>query len=182
MTRHDRSGHRLIEISTGYGTIRCEIFCGSAPVTSLYFLRAVDEGVFGNSSVFRIVDDQWETSGGPQSLQLIQFGHDERDEAIPSIIEHEGTKRSGLRHLKGSLSMARYSPGAVYHSAFICLAASPSLDEGGCRHPDGRGFAVFGAVVGGWEVVEAIFAAREGNEYLAAPIPISQIARRTAPE
>jgi peptidyl-prolyl cis-trans isomerase A (cyclophilin A) len=82
---------------------------------------------------------------------------------------------TGLRHMKGTVSLARFAPGAVYHSFFICLRDEPALDFGGARHPDGQGFAAFGWVARGFDIVQRIFAHAEAEEYLRNVIGIERI-------
>ena len=82
-------------------------------------------------------------------IAVIQGGLRHEREDLPPVIAHETTAMTGLRHLKGTVSLARFAPGAVYHSFFICLRDEPVLDFSGARHPDGQGFAAFGRVVAG---------------------------------
>ena len=70
--------------------------------------------------------------------------------------------------------MARLGPGTASTEFFICVGAQPSLDFGGARNADGQGFAVFGRVVSGMDVVRAIHSTPDeqlsGNEYMAGQI------------
>ena len=63
---------------------------------------------------------------------------------------------TGIKHLDGTISMARYTPGTATSEFFICVNDQPSLDHGGDRNPDNEGFAAFGRVIEGMEVVRAI--------------------------
>lgn len=144
-----------------------------APISSRYFLQDVDTGLLDGSSLFRIV-----TSG----IEVVQMGLCERDPGIPPTIEHEPTRQTGLRHLRGTVSLARFAPGAVYHSFFVCMRDEPSLDQGGTRNPDGLGFAAFGQVVTGFEDLRRLFVrhAREpGEEYLRSPIGLRSVRRKS---
>jgi peptidyl-prolyl cis-trans isomerase A (cyclophilin A) len=72
-------------------------------------------------------------------------------------IAHETTAATGLSHVDGAVSIARAEPGTGSAGAFfICVGDNPSLDFGGMRNPDQQGFAVFGQVVEGMDVVRAI--------------------------
>lgn len=164
-----------VGIQTDFGELVCDIFCDRAPTTAAYFLLDVDTGVFRGSSIFRIVAPINAQAG--QTLQVVQFGQCELRPDIPAVISHETTKSSGLHHRRGTLSLARYAPGAVYHSAFICVADAPELDFDGDRHPDGQGFAAFGQVRDGWAVLDALHAQAETSDYLSNPIRLIDIYR-----
>ena len=71
-------------------------------------------------------------------------------------IPHETTQQTGLRHADGTLSMARNEPGTASSEFFICVGDQPELDFGGKRNPDGAGFAAFGKVLAGLDVVRKI--------------------------
>jgi peptidyl-prolyl cis-trans isomerase A (cyclophilin A) len=86
-----------------------------------------------------------------------------------------------LRHLRGTVSLARFLPGAVYHSFFVCMRDEPALDQGGARNPDGLGFAAFGQVVRGFEHLHRLYlehARTERGEYLDAPIGLRSFRRQ----
>ena len=114
---------------------------------------------------------------GPKVLRIgvIQGGLKHQREDLPPVIPHETTATTGLRHLRGTVSLARFAPGAVYHSFFICLRDEPALDFGGVRHPDGQGFAAFAQVTHGFDVVQRIFAQAEAQEYLEHEIRIARV-------
>ena len=85
-------------------------------------------------------------------------------------IVHESTNISGLRHLIGSISMARIEPGSASSEVFICISDQPELDYGGKRNPDGQGFAVFGRVIEGLDIIKRIH--NQENEYQLLKKPI----------
>ena len=88
-----------------------------------------------------------------------------------------------MKHEDGAVSMARSTaPDSAVADFFICIGAQPSLDFGGARNPDGQGFAVFGRVLAGMDVVKKIQASpvREGTQSLAPPITILKAARKSA--
>jgi peptidyl-prolyl cis-trans isomerase A (cyclophilin A) len=100
----------------------------------------------------------------------------DRDDFPPIAIER--TDVTGLRHRDGTLSMARGGPNSATSSFFICIGDQPELDFGGKRNPDGQGFAAFGAVTGGMDVVRAIHASPANGQALTPPVRILNIARR----
>jgi peptidyl-prolyl cis-trans isomerase A (cyclophilin A) len=149
-----------------------------APVSSAYFLTDVDAGVYHGSGVFRIVKLANQRPEAEPKIEVMQMGHRAPDESPPASIAHETTGTTGLRHRAGTISLARFAPGAVYHSVFACMRDEPCLDEGGTRHPDGLGFAAFGQVEQGFDLLLRLFAERSGDsEYLADPIRIDSVRR-----
>ena len=159
-----------VRIETALGDIEIEAFESRAPASAGYFLANVRAGRYDGSSFFRIVTLANQT--GRPKIEVIQGGlrHERAD--LPPVIPHETTAMTGLRHLTGTVSLARFAPGAVYHSFFICLRDEPALDFGGARHPDGQGFAAFGRVAQGFEAVQGIYARAEQAEYLENEIAI----------
>lgn len=147
-----------------------EVFNQQAPASAGYFLADVRAGRYDGSSFFRIVTLENQT--GRPKIEVIQGGLKHERTDLPSVIPHETTAMTGLKHLKGTLSLARFAPGAVYHSFFICLRDEPVLDFGGARHADGQGFAAFGRVTDGFDAVEGIFARAEAEEYVQAAVRI----------
>ncbi|NOX85449.1 MAG: peptidylprolyl isomerase, partial [Chlorobi bacterium] len=87
-------------------------------------------------------------------------------------IKHETTKETGILHKAGVISMARNEPGTATSEFFICIGDQPSLDYGGMRNPDGQGFAAFGKVVKGMDVVRKIQQAPAEGQWLKPRIRI----------
>ena len=114
----------------------------------------------------------------PVRIAVIQGAADEThaNEFFPPI-PLERTSVTGLRHVDGALSMARSAPDSATHEFFVCVGDQPALDFGGARNPDGQGFAVFGRVVAGMEVVRRIQMAPAQGERLAPPIRIVRVSR-----
>jgi peptidyl-prolyl cis-trans isomerase A (cyclophilin A) len=161
-----------VRIETALGDIEVELSEEQAPASAGYFLADAKVGLYDGSSFFRIVTLSNQRVEKGRKIAVIQGGLKHEREDLPPVIPHETTAMTGLRHLKGTVSLARFAPGAVYHSFFICLRDEPALDFGGARHPDGQGFAAFGRVVAGFEVVQRIFARAEEAEYLKNEIEI----------
>jgi len=165
----------FVEVSGGGCRFTICVLEQRAPISSSYFLRDVDTGLLNGSSLFRIVNLE---------IEVIQMGLCETNSLIAPSIEHEPTGRTGMRHVRGTVSLARFAPGAVYHSFFVCMRDEPSLDQGGARNPDGMGFAAFGFVASGFEDLQRLFAAhREWRlpEYLEAPIRLDRFQRAAPP-
>jgi peptidyl-prolyl cis-trans isomerase A (cyclophilin A) len=109
---------------------------------------------------------------------VLQMGHPPPGGELAPTIAHETTRQSGLRHRRGTVSLARFAPGAVYDSFFVCLRDEAQLDAGGLRHPDGLGFAAFASVIEGFEGLERLY--RElatSPEWLPHPIPLRSMRR-----
>lgn len=88
------------------------------------------------------------------------------------MIPLERTRETGLKHIDGTISMARDGPDTATSDFFICVGDQPELDLGGQRNPDGQGFAAFGRVVRGHEVVRAIQLAPSADQKLTPAIGI----------
>lgn len=168
----------LVVMETELGQITVEVYLEAAPVTASNFLRYVDEGRFEAATFYRVVrlDNQPDND---VKIEVIQGGPDRagRQRRLPSI-EHETTGKTGIRHLDGVISMARNEPGSASSEFFICVGDQPELDFGGRRNPDGQGFAAFGSVVSGMDVVKKIQQLEPGGgQYLEKPVAITSIAR-----
>lgn len=122
-----------------------------APITSANFLRYVDEGRFDGTDFYRGMEL------GP-AAGVVQGGTSNAPDRILPPIAHEPTSQTGLRHIDGALSMARFDPGTADGDFFIIVGNLPGFDAGRAA-PDDPGFAVFGRVVEGMEVVRAILVA-----------------------
>ncbi|MGW8317350.1 MAG: peptidylprolyl isomerase [Bacteroidales bacterium] len=173
---HPESRDRII-IETDLGVLEVEIETGKAPVTAAHFLNLVDQGVFSGSCFYRVVrmDNQ---PRNPVKIEVIQGGllEDSLVEQFPPIA-HEPTSVTGIMHTDGVISMARNEPGSASTEFFICVGDQPSLDFGGFRNPDGQGFAAFGRVIRGMEVVRTIQQQPDSGQMLLQPVRIQQIRR-----
>jgi peptidyl-prolyl cis-trans isomerase A (cyclophilin A) len=147
-----------VAIETDLGTIVIAVDAARAPVTAANFLRYVDSGSYAGGSFYRAVTPA--TDRGSPPIAVIQGGRGlALENSVPGIA-HEPTSETGLRHVDGAISMARGAPGSATTEFFICIGDQPALDAGGGRNRDGLGFAVFGRVVAGMDVVRAIQARR----------------------
>ncbi len=161
-------------ISTPEGDITLELYPEQAPVTVSNFLRYVEEDRFKEATFYRVVT----LHNQPNSkikIEVIQGGlfEDEHPDMLPPIA-HETTKQTGILHKDGVISMARYGPGTATSEFFICVGDQPSLDFGGRRNGDGVGFAAFGKVIDGMEVVRRIQKLPNKDQYLEPRLKISK--------
>jgi peptidyl-prolyl cis-trans isomerase A (cyclophilin A) len=167
-----------VMIETEAGEIEAEIDTGRAPITAANFLKYVDGGLFDGGRFFRTVrpDNQVDK---PVKIAVIQAAgsRDKRAQFLPPI-PLERTSVTGLSHKDGTLSMARSTPDTARDSFSICVGDQPSLDFGGARQPDGQGFAAFGRVVRGMEVVRKIQMGPAEGETLTPPVTILRIKRQ----
>jgi len=144
----------MLSMETELGKITIEIYPEKAPVTALNFLRYVDGGLFKNSMFYRVVRDDNQPDNDVK-IDVIQGGLFSEIKMYPPI-EHETTLKTGIIHKDGVISVARLEPGSATSEFFICIGDQPELDFRGSRNPDGQGFAAFGKVVTGMDVVRQI--------------------------
>jgi peptidyl-prolyl cis-trans isomerase A (cyclophilin A) len=102
----------------------------------------------------------------------------DREQAKFPPIALERTTVTGLRHCDGAISMARFAPDSAQGDFFICIGDQPELDFGGVRNPDGQGFAAFGQVTQGMDVVRQIQRSAYTAQTLTPPITIRSIVRQ----
>ena len=164
-----------VRIVSAVGDIDLEIVLDKAPLSAANFLRYVDARLYDGTAFFRTVT-MANQPDNKVKIAVIQGGDVPEDKAFPPIA-HETTAVTGLRHLDGAVSMARANPGTASCSFFICLGDQPELDFNGRRNPDGQGFAVFGQVVAGMEVVRRIHASPRDKQSLTPPVIILTIRR-----
>jgi peptidyl-prolyl cis-trans isomerase A (cyclophilin A) len=178
----------IVILETELGDIEVSVDLDKAPVSAGDFLAYVDKGLYAGAAFYRTVMPG--NDNGSPVISVIQGGVVEPERALPPV-RHETTEETGLRHLDGTISLARSEPGTGGGSAFfICIGEQPSLDFGGRRNPDGQGFAAFGQVTRGMDVVHAIHQ-REANgesdsdytagQILTDPVNITS-ARRVSPD
>jgi peptidyl-prolyl cis-trans isomerase A (cyclophilin A) len=166
-----------VAIETTRGTIRVLVDTIHAPVTGSNFLRYVDGHFYDGGSFFRTVraDNQ---ATDPVRIAVVQAGADSvRQRAHYAPIPLERTTVTGLHHVDGTLSMARNTPESATSSFFVCVGDQPALDFGGARNRDGQGFAAFGHVVSGMDIVRAIWASQADGQRLMPPIAIKRVYR-----
>lgn len=172
-------------VKTELGNIEIKVYNTRAPLSAENFLYYVDNDLYDGEGFYRAVRPDTDPRG--LGMQIIQGGL-LSTESVTAFIDHETTQMSGLSHTDGAVSMARDEPGtgsAAYF--FISIGDNTSLDYGGARNPDGQGYAVFGQVVKGMDVVRAIqmreTAGPSDNpalkgQFLTKPVKIIEARRR----
>ncbi|OHB76122.1 MAG: peptidylprolyl isomerase [Planctomycetes bacterium RBG_16_55_9] len=173
-------------IQTAIGDIEVELDAKRAPVTTEYFLRYVLEGFYSDGAFFRAVTSANQPDQDVK-IAVIQAQADpvKPKDAFPPIpmdIGIERTSDTGLRHLDGTISMARRGPDTATHPFFICIGDQPELDFGGKRNLPidvigSQGFAAFGRVVKGMDVVHKIHQSPAEGQMLNPPIRIQRAVR-----
>ena len=189
LSRSKGKAPTAVELTTDAGTIVIAIRSRQAPASSAAFLAQVRGKRYDGGSFFRTVRPDTERTQPP--IQVVQAGvTDSGAPVAEGPIPHEDTARTGLRHIDGAVSLPRGPIGTTSATSFfISVGAHPALDFGGKRNADGQGFAVFGQVICGMDVVRKIHGLPVGGaspapqmegQMLAPPVVIRQ-ARITAP-
>jgi peptidyl-prolyl cis-trans isomerase A (cyclophilin A) len=142
-----------VAITTDKGVIVVELEAAKAPITSANFLRYVDAKKYDGGTIYRAA----RTRGGPPGTGSIQGTISPKARKFPKIA-HESTRKTGLRHRAGTISMGRYAVGSATCDFFICASPMPYLDANPKEKGDNEGFAAFGQVVSGMPVVKKILA------------------------
>jgi cyclophilin family peptidyl-prolyl cis-trans isomerase len=179
--RQPASKQVRVLIQTEKGSIEVELDAARAPGTVANFLRYVDGHFYDGGRFHRTVtfDNQRQDK---VKIQVIQAGINpgRAKEEFPPI-KLERTRDTDLRHKDGTISMARDGPDTATSDFFICIGDQPELDFAGRRNPDGQGFAAFGRVIRGMDVVRRIHHAAADGQNLAPAIRIVEISRSKHP-
>jgi len=168
----------VVIIETRLGNIKLELFKEKAPITVKNFLHYVESGKYNGAGFYRVVTPG-NQPGRKVKIEVIQGGLEfvMNIDTIPGIA-HETTAQTGIRHLDGTISMARDKPGSASTEFFICMGDQPELDFGGKRNPDGQGFAAFGKVTSGKEIVKLIqHMPADSNQVLLEKIRFNRVYR-----
>jgi len=175
-----------VVLETAIGNIEIELYTEKAPLSAGEFARYVDEGLFEGAAFFYRVVTKKNDKGVP-GIEVVQGGLDPRKTTMPGIA-HETTEQTGILHKDGVISLARTTPGSASPAAFfISIGDNPGLDFGEKRNPDGQGFAAFGKVTRGMDIVKKIHQ-MEANypieveyvkgQYLTEPVVINKAYRK----
>jgi peptidyl-prolyl cis-trans isomerase A (cyclophilin A) len=140
-----------VRLDTEEGPILLALDAKRAPITAANFVRYVEEGRFDGTTFYRAA----RTKGAAKGRGFIQGGIKRNYRLMLPPIEHEPTSKTGLKHLEGTISMARKEPGNAMGEFFITANAMPAMDAKG----DEPGFAAFGRVTEGMDTVRRILAA-----------------------
>jgi peptidyl-prolyl cis-trans isomerase A (cyclophilin A) len=176
-----RPATQQVVVETALGPITIEVETERAPVTAANFLRYVDQRRLVGATFYRAA-----AAPGSPDYGLVQFGLQNAPKKSLPPIAHEPTSKTRLSHVDGTVSMARGAPGTAASEFFIIVGDMPSLDADPAAAGDNLGFAAFGRVVEGMEIVRRILAAPvsptlgEGamkGQMLADPIPVTAARR-----
>jgi peptidyl-prolyl cis-trans isomerase A (cyclophilin A) len=170
-----------VRLETAEGPIVIALEVERAPITSANFLKYVDQKKFDGATFYRAL-----SFPGRPDLGLVQGGAKSDPKRLLPPIAHEPTTRTGLSHKQGAVSMARGAVGSAQGDFFIIIGDLSTLDANPAAAGDNAGFAVFGRVVEGMDVVQRILAspvsATEGvgvmkGQMIAKPVPIKSARR-----
>ncbi|HLF31326.1 MAG TPA: peptidylprolyl isomerase [Xanthomonadales bacterium] len=165
-------------VNTAMGLFTVALHQERAPTTCAYFANLARNGELNQSSIFRILSTSNQEEHDPCPIHIVQVGRSQLYGSDRHTIEHESTLQTGISHTRWVVSAARFDLSVLYGSFFICMRDEPSLDYGGARQADGQGFAAFGEVTVGRDVVEAIFNRAEGSDLLQNGIAVPTIGLR----
>lgn len=164
-----------IKMETDWGSIIAELYSDKAPVTCANFIKYTQNNKLEGANFYRVVrmDNQ---PNNEIKIEVIQggLGFDVEEPPYPPIM-HETTKETGVLHEDGTLSMARLQPGTASSEFFICIGEQPELDFGGNRNPDGQGFAAFGKIIEGMDVVRKIQQMADHEQMLIEIVKINSV-------
>lgn len=163
-----------ILIDTNYGNIEAELYPAKAPKTVAAFLSYIDSGLYKNSTFYRVLKDE----DMPMDINygVIQAGIWPLENNIKGV-EHESTNLTGLTHTNGTLSLARTGIGTGTTEFFICIGDETTFDAGNKGRADTLGFAAFGQVVHGMDIVRKIQSQKSNGENFITKIIINNITK-----
>lgn len=173
-----------VALTTSAGVIVIELYADKAPVTAGNYLKYVDRKLYDGATFYRA--SRPPGASGPADYGVLQGGLQNDPKKVLPPIAHESTAKTGLKHLDGTISMGRHAPGSAQADWFICVGEQSYLDAVDSKNP---GFAAFGRVVEGMDVVKAILSGdrdpRKGEgamkgEMLVKPVRITTVRRVAA--
>ena len=152
----------MLEFKTSKGTFTVQLFDKQAPITVENFLRYADEGFFEGTVFHRVIPGFMIQGGGLTADMKNKKGHES--------IKNEAT--NGLKNKRGTLSMARTNDiNSATSQFFVNVADNDFLDN----KPGNYGYAVFGRIDSGMEVIDAIAAVKTGNRGGHQDVPVDPI-------
>ena len=161
----DQGDNIMVEMTTSKGVITLELDAERAPVTVANFLEYVNSGHYDGTIFHRVIPGFVIQGGGMESGM--------REKTTQAPIENEAD--NGLKNLTGTICMARTNdPHSATSQFFINLKDNSFLDHTE-KTPSGWGYAVFGRVTSGMEVVEAIAAVQTGNSGHHQDVPLEDV-------
>ena len=166
-----------VEIRTKFGDIEVELYPDKAPKSVAAFLSYVEAGYYKDASFYRVLNTGNQPSNAPKA-ELIHGGiWRKRNKPTVPRIPHEPTNQTNILHTDGAISFARQEPGSAGTEFFICIGDQPGFDYGGDNNPDRQGYAAFGKVIKGMNVVMKIYSQPEEEQYFNPPLFIYNIVR-----
>jgi len=159
-----------VVLQTQLGAVEVDVDSKRAPATAANFLQYVRDGAYNGGRFHRTVTLANQPDNNVK-IEVIQAAL-KPGGALRPAIKLERTSSTGLRHVNGAISMARDGPDTATGDFFICIGPQPELDFGGKRNPDGQGFAAFGRVVRGLDVMKRIQQSGHQGQKLEPPITI----------
>lgn len=177
-----------VVLDTSAGTIEVQVDQEKAPFSAGNFLYYVDNGLYDGQSFYRVVRP--ETDPRDMGMHLIQGGRADSELAPGTgFIRHEPTSETGFSHTDGAISIARdaVDTGSAAYFFITIGEANTFLDHGGARNPDGQGYAVFGHITSGMDVVRKINAMPSDGktenpvtqgQWLTEPVTITKAYRK----
>lgn len=169
--------HPTVEIKTIFGKIIVELYPDKAPKSVAAFLANVHAGMYKESHFYRVLKAEDQVSSADKS-NLIQGGiylsNPKLNREHP-VVPLETTQETGLLHENGTISFARGDANSSGTEFFICIGKLPSYDFGGNGNPDRQGFAAFGKVIKGMDVVQRIHDQKSDGSSFTPPLRIIDI-------
>lgn len=171
-----------VVISTAQGDITVELFVDKAPITAKNYLKYVDRKLYDGATFYRASKPPGQAAN---DYGTVQGGLQNDPKKVLPPIAHESTLKTGILHKDGVISMGRHAPGTAQADWFICVGDMSYLDADP-KDPKNPGFAAFGHVVSGMDVVQKILGMPtdpnrgEGamkGEMLVKPVKIVSIRR-----
>jgi peptidyl-prolyl cis-trans isomerase A (cyclophilin A) len=155
----------VVVLDTTMGAIKVELFPAKAPITAKNFLDYVSLGFYNGTIVHRI------------DLVIGMGGYTENLQGRPTLAAIKNESKNGLKNLRGTLAMARYdNPDSATSQFFINLKNNSHLDPAGSE----SGYAVFGKVIGGMDVVDKIAGVKTGSKGQFSNMPLQTILVKSA--
>ena len=148
-----------------------------APKTVQNFVDYVHAGHYSSGEFYRTVTDGNQPNNKIQIAVIQGRANPKAKDKFLAPIPIERTRDTGLKHVDGAISMARETPDTAQDEFFFCIGDQPELDFGGKRNPDGQGFAAFGKISKGMDVVKKIHAANSKEQMLEPAIKIQRAIR-----
>ena len=172
----DKDSNNIL-MTTEIGTITIELLPNQAPITVKNFLGYINEDRYSDFTFYRVVNMKNQNSDSVK-IEVIQggLGFNQHPDVLPPI-SHESTNKTDLKHLNGTISMARNEPGTASSEIFICINDQTELNYNGSRNPDGLGFVTFGMIKSVMDILKKIQQSPSNSQILNKPIRVKSIKR-----